>query len=69
MPTLCRRFQPLGRKQRLDRGAIGLSGPAAEILDEELTHSLHYTGGSACGSAAGSNWTMTSLRFNCPHAA
>jgi hypothetical protein len=38
--ALRRRFQPLGRKQRLERGAIGLGGPAAEILDEELTHSV-----------------------------
>ena len=39
-------IQPLGRKQGFERGAIGLGGPAAEVLDEELTHCLHYRG---CG--------------------
>ena len=36
--ALAARFQALARKQRLQRGAIGLRGPASEILNEELPH-------------------------------
>jgi hypothetical protein len=39
--ALRRRFQALSRKQRLQRGAVGLGGPAAKVLDEELIHLLH----------------------------
>src|ERR1035441_9156814 len=42
--AVCRRFQALGRKECLERGAIGLGGPAAKVLDEELTHLFHYSG-------------------------
>src|ERR1035438_7548434 len=51
--ALCRRFQALGRKECLERGAIGLGGPAAKVLDEELTHLFHYSGADLLGCQDG----------------
>ncbi len=38
LAALRHRFQTLGGKKCFESGAIGLGGPAAEVLNEELTH-------------------------------